>query len=292
MSKSIPSGLAAHYAGNATSVVHFLRITREGGEVFGFTSHNADLTVDSQLYRSGPGLDVTSVVTSAGFDVDNLELTTLDDGSTFSRAEVLAGLWRNAAFVISKGNWAQPSDGLEPVIAGTIGEGTLRSSSLVFELRGLQQYLQQPLGDVSSKTCRAHFADFPSVNNNNRCRLSPATYTFSATVTSVASNQQFTASALTQAADYFAEGIVSWTSGPSAGLRQKVKTHATGGVLTLLLPMLLTVSVGDAFEVIAGCRKRLDEDCRDKFGGNVLNFQGEWHRPTTDDLTKAPETSA
>lgn len=289
--KSIPGALATHYAGKATSVVFFLLITRSDAQSFGFTSHDADITISSQLYAAGPGLDITSIATSDGFDVDNMELTTLDDGTVFSRSDVIAGVWKNAKFSIYKGNFKSPTDGLEPVLSGTVGEGKLRHGSLVLELRGLQQYLQQPIGDVGSKTCRAHFADFPAVNNNNRCRLVAATYTFTASVTGVASNQVFTASALTQAADYFGEGVLTWTSGPNAGLSQKVKTHAAGGVLTLSLPMLLTVSVGHAFSVIAGCRKRLTEDCKTKHN-NVVNFQGEPHRPTTDDLTKAPEVSA
>jgi uncharacterized phage protein (TIGR02218 family) len=289
--KSIPSALATHYAGNATSIVYFLLITRTDGQVYGFTSHSQDITISSQLYKANPGLSVSNVVTTASFDVDNLELTTIDDGTTFLRSDVLQGIWENAKFLISKGNWASISDGLEYVLAGTIGQGTLTNTSVVLELRGLQQYLQQPVGDTSSKTCRARFADFPTVNNNNRCRLVAATYTFTAAVTSVTSNQQFTATALTQAADYFGEGIVTWTSGPNAGVRQKVRTHATGGVITLSLPMLLTVSIGNTFSIIAGCRHRLTEDCKIKFA-NVVNFQGEPHRPSTDDLTKSPDTKA
>ena len=289
--KTIPSGLATHYAGKATSIVYFLLLTRTDAQVFGFTSHDRDITISSQLYRSAPGLLITSIVNSAGFQVDNLELTTLDDGTTFSRADVLGGVWKNAKFSIYKGNWTSISDGLEAVLAGTVGEATLAASSLVFELRGLQQYLQQPVGDVSSKTCRAHFADFPTVNNNNRCRLVSATYTFTASVTSVTSNQVFTASSLAQAADYFGEGVLTWTTGPNAGLRQKVRTHATGGVITLSLPMLLTVAIGNSFSIIAGCRKRLTEDCKTKHN-NVINFQGEPHRPTTDDLTKSPDPNA
>jgi len=42
---------------------------------------------------------------------------------------------------------------------------------------------------------------------------------------------------------------------------------------------------------VAGCRKRLDEDCRLKFD-NVLNFQGEPHRPTVDAITETPEPNA
>ena len=104
------------------------------------------------------------------------------------------------------------------------------------------------------------------------------------------SNQDFTASALAGATDYYTEGVLTWTAGNNIGLRQKIKTHTTGGVLSLSLPMVLTVQVGDTFSIIAGCRKRMNEDCSTKFS-NQLNFQGEPHRPTTDDLTKNPETS-
>lgn len=63
-----------------------------------------------------------------------------------------------------------------------------------------------------------------------------------------------------------------------------MRTFALGGVITLSLPMLLTVAVGNSFSIVAGCRKRLAEDCVAKFN-NVLNFQGEPHLPGIDQLT-------
>ena len=289
--KTIPAALAAHMAQPSTTLAHGLRITRADGQVFGFTSADRDATISGVVYRASPGLDVSSIVIDAGLSVGNLELSTLDDGTVFSRAEVLAGLWGNAAFVIFRYNWASPADGVDTLMAGTLGEVQLKRSTIVAELRDIRQYLQQPIGSVSTKTCRARFADYPApVSDTTRCRLSAASYTFAATVTSVASNQQFTAPALTQAADYFAEGIVVWTSGPNASLSQKVKAHAAGGVLTLSLPMTFAVAVGHTFTVIAGCRKRLAEDCATKFS-NVLNFQGEPHAPTVDALTASPEAS-
>jgi uncharacterized phage protein (TIGR02218 family) len=287
--KTLPGALATHVAQPTTTLAHALRITRTDGQVFGFTSADTDVTISSVLYESAPGLVVSSIATSAGLNVDNLELSTLDDGTVFNRTEVLAGLWNNAAFSLFRYNWASPSDGIDTLMAGTLGEVTLRRSTIVAELRGLQQYLQQPVGNVSTKTCRARFADYPvPVSDTVRCRLTAASFTFAGTVTTATSNQQFTATALTQAADYFGEGIVVWTSGPNANLSQKVKAHTTGGVITLSLPMLFTVAVGHTFDIIAGCRKRLDEDCDVKFS-NVLNFQGEPHAPTVDAFTAAPE---
>jgi len=288
--KTIPVALASHYASATHTVAYAILIERTDGEIYGFTSHDQSVTIAAQLYDSAPGLDVSQLVCTAGFAVDNLELTTLDDRTVFTRDDVLSRRWDNASFYLFKFNWNGLTDGVEPCMKGTFGMVTLRKQSVVVELRGLQQYFQQPVGNPSTKTCRAHFADFPTQNGNNRCGLVAATFTTTGTITSVVSNQDFTASALAGATDYYTEGVLTWTAGNNIGLRQKIKTHTTGGVLSLSLPMVLTVQVGDTFSIIAGCRKRMNEDCSTKFS-NQLNFQGEPHRPTTDDLTKNPETS-
>lgn len=281
--KSLPSALATHVATGTTTLGYLLKVTRAApdSQVFAFTSADQDVTISSVLYKSAPGLDVSSIAVTAGAAVDNLELNTLDDGSIFTRADVLGGLWRNAAFTLQRYNWASPSDGVETIMAGLLGEIRYLRSSIVVELRGLQQFLQQPLGNVSSKTCRARLGD-------TLCTKALGPFTATATVTSVASNQVFTASSLAQAADYFGEGILTWTSGPNINLVQKVKTHDTGGVLTLSLPMFQTVAIGHAFSIVAGCRKRMAEDCITKFA-NVLNFQGEPHLPGVDAVTKPPK---
>jgi len=274
--KTLPTSLAAHVASGTTTLADLLKITRKDGAVYAFTSAGDDVTIGGVTYIASQGLDISSLEVSAGLAVDNLELTTLDDGSTFTRLDVLSGKWRNAAFTISRYNWASPSDGIEVRMVGTIGEVHLKRGSIVAELRGLQQALQQPIGSVTSKTCRARLGDA-------LCTKSLTAFTFTGSVTTATSAQVFTASALTQAADFFAEGILTWTGGPSSGLAVKVKGF-TGGVFTLSLPMLSAVVLGDTFSVIAGCQKRL-EDCRDKFN-NVLNFQGEPHLPGIDQMTQ------
>jgi uncharacterized phage protein (TIGR02218 family) len=274
--KTLPALLDTHYSGGTTTLADLLKITRTDGEIFAFTSAADDVTISGQLYTSAQGLNISSIEVSAGFAVDNLELTTLDDGTVFTKVEVLSGVWRNADFVISRYNWQTPTDGVEVRMAGTVGEVNMHRGYITAELRGLQQYLQQPIGSVSSKTCRARLGD-------TLCAKDLTAFTHTGTVTSAASNQVFTASAMAQAADYFAEGILTWTGGVNAGLIVKVKGFATG-VFTLMLPMLQTITAGDTFSVVAGCQKRLT-DCTTKFN-NVLNFQGEPHLPGIDEMTR------
>ncbi len=108
------------------------------------------------------------------------------------------------------------------------------------------------------------------------------------TITSVTSNREFADSSRTEPDDWFGEGEITWVTGDNTGLRTKVKDYSdTGGAYGLALPMFADVQVGDTYTAVPGCRKRLEEDCRDKFS-NVLNFVGEPHRAGLNNLTSAP----
>jgi uncharacterized phage protein (TIGR02218 family) len=282
--KTIPGALATLYASGALTTAHALRVIRQDGQTFGFTSHDVDATISAVLYKSNPGLDATSVALSAGFNVDAMELTTLDDGTVFSRAEVLAGIWRNADFLLFTYNWASLSDGIDGVMAGTFGEAEMRQNTIVIELRGLQQLLQEPVGNVSTKNCRARLGD-------SKCRKDLTTFTKTGTLSHVTSAQVFRDTSRTEGADYFAEGTIEFDTGLYAGIPLKIKSYDSAtDTFTLALPMIVAPTVGQTYTAIAGCQKRLAEDCFTKFN-NVLNFQGEPHRPLLDALTKVAEPS-
>ena len=284
MPKTIPALLLTNYASDTPTTAFGLKITRADAEVFGWTSADIDTEDigDSVLYRATPGLDVASWAASAGLAVGNTELSILHEDDTITRADILAGRWNNAEFNLFRYNWASPSDGIEYISSGRLGEVMPRAGHYVVELRDLRQYLQQPVGAASTKTCRARLGDA-------MCMVDLGPWTETGTITSVTSKQVFADSSRAEADDYFGEGILTWTSGFNTGLSQKVKTYVSD-TFTLILPMIFDVQVGDTYSVIAGCRKRLDEDCVAKFD-NVLNFQGEPHRPTVDELTSAPEVN-
>lgn len=295
--KAIPAALQAHYDSGATSLAYAILIQREDGELFGFTGHDQPLVMDLSPWDSASwdlaaetafsfdasqGLDVSTIVTTAGFNVDNLELNTLDDGTLFDRDDVQAGRWRNAKFRIFRYRWdvaTTIANDVETLIRGTFGEITLGDTTITIELRGIAQKLQQPVGIVSQQTCRARLGDV----GVGRCNQDLTAFTFECTVSSVTDKQVFTSEDATQPADYFGEGIVTWLTGNNAGVSQKVRAFEAEA-FTLVLPMVLNIEVGDTFTAVAGCRKRL-ADCRDKFN-NVVNFQGEPHRPTVDDITR------
>lgn len=283
--KTLPVGLAAHLATRSTTLSTALKITRTDGTIFGFTSHDIDDVVSGVTYSANPGLDVTNIVISANAAVGNLELTTLHDGMVFTTKDIFNGVWKNAAFTIFRYNYASISDGIDTLLGGTLGECQIKLNQVVVELRDLRQYLQQPIGDVSSKTCRYRFGD-------SRCGVilvgSPNAFIVSGAVTGVTSNQVFVDSSRSEVQAWFDEGEITFVTGNNAGISAKVKSYTVGSppipTFTLALPLYGTVVIGDSYTAIKGCRKRLS-DCVEN--GNVLNFGGEPHRQGLNDLTKS-----
>jgi uncharacterized phage protein (TIGR02218 family) len=287
--KTLPSALATHYAGNTTTLAQFVEITRADGAVFRFSSVDLPVTVSSNVYV--PGLDVTAIANQAGLGGNNLEVTTTYD-STFTRTDFLLGLWNDAKWRLFEANWKVPADGINTLGNYVTGNTTPGEVAVKIELiaRGAAS-LKQSVGIITSKECRARFADYPTPIYLSRCRLSSAAYLVTGTITNVTSQQVVRDSTRLQPADWFAEGVLKFTSGNNIGLSMKVRDYALNGTFTFSLPFPATIIVGDAYQVIAGCRKRRTEDCAGKFA-NAANFQGEPDLPGQDKITAAPETNS
>lgn len=279
--KTVPADLL-----NCGTLVFGVRIVRRDATVFGFTEHDSAQTVtvdgESTLLQATPGFSIQSLVSAAGVGVDNTDVYVIADDAVFTRADILAGKWDGAKVYFFRYNWKLPASGLIPVKRGSFGNFTPQQGQFKVEFRDQRQALQQNTTWVIQEACRWRLGDA-------RCTVDLAPFTFTAVaVTAVASAYEFTASALTQADDYFGEGFVSWLTGLNAGTPgHKVKTFAAG-VVTLSEFAVFPIDIGDTFEIVAGCRKRWDADCRDKFD-NIINFGGEKDKPTRDDLASPPE---
>jgi uncharacterized phage protein (TIGR02218 family) len=273
-----------------------MRVERTDGVVQTFTSADIDVTVGGEIYEAATGLGISNLVVQANLAVDNMEIPVLPDEVSYPQVDIIAGLWDGALF------WLFECDFTDPAIAsgsavgsatrtdinllrrGTAGEAELIRVSRKFELRSLKQALQQPLGAVTSKTCRARLGD-------EKCRFdldgSPSIWKRSYAVTTVTSRHVLAFSAALEVDDFYGEGIILSLTGSNSGYSRKIKSFSAG-VVTLAMEMPFTVIAGDTFLLTAGCRKRRTEDCIDKFD-NVLNFQGEPDVPGTDLLTADPE---
>lgn len=277
--KTVPAELQA-----CGTLVFGVRIVRADGAVIAWTQHDRDQTVTidgaSTLLAANPGVVVTNFVSAAGLAVDNAVITVIA-GDDLTRADILAGKWDGARVYIFRYNWNLPSAGILPVKRGSFGNFTPQQGQFKVEFRDLRQALQRDTTWVIQEACRWRLGDA-------RCGVALAPLTVAAAVTAVANGYEFTASSLVQAADWFAEGSLTWLTGDNAGTpARKVKAFAAG-VVTLSEVSTFPIVAGDTFEIIAGCRKRWDVDCKGKFD-NILNFGGEKDKPTRDALAALPD---
>jgi uncharacterized phage protein (TIGR02218 family) len=280
--KTIPIALLAEIESGGSRLAFGLTLTRRDGDVICFTSADQDAFIGGRQYLSAPGLDIDNLVSSAGFAADNSEIRVLPDDAYITKTDVLAGKWDGAEFELFRYNWADTSDGVETIKRGTLGNMQPRRGVYTAELRSIRQALQQTVGSIVQPTCRYRLGS--TAKPDGLCMVDLGPFTVTGAVGVVVSQYEFTDAARTEADAWFAEGVLTWLTGLNAGLSQKVRASLATGRITLSLPMLYEIGAGDTYSMHAGCRKRHEEDCRDKFD-NVPNFGGEPHLPGQDHLT-------
>lgn len=274
--KSASAGLAAHLAGEVTTLATCWKITRRDAQVLGFTTHVQDLVVSGVTYISAIGsYTATTIRTSSDMAVDNLDVDAVFDSAYITDQDLRAGKYDFAQVEIFQVNYADVSQGVLKLRRGWLGEVASHGHYFQAELRGLMQALQQTVGRVYGKRCDADLGDA-------RCTVSLAGITLSGTVTSVASRQQFDGTVVPARRG----GLVVWTGGANAGYGMEVQSLGVS-TIALVLPMGYDIATGDTYTVYPGCDKLLST-CKGTFN-NVINFRGFPYIPGPDAALSYPD---
>jgi hypothetical protein len=296
---------------------------RTDGQEFFFTDHGRDLMFEGDTYLSATGFDRTAISNDLTFAVDNLEVTGITDASQIDEDEILAGLFDGAEVYIFLLVWDDPDTcGPLKLRKGTIGQTSITwQGYFTAEIRGLAQPLSQNtlttytpdcLHDLGDARCRfpiwpdevardTAYAAGAFVRASNaggslsedfddriyECVTAGTTASVQPTyvVSAVTSDREFAGTNLAAFADgRFDHGLLLWETGNNAGKAYEVQSFVQPGqVIALWEPARLTVQVGDRFRISPGCKKRVVQDCRDKFKivgsrlfnvGNAKNFGG------------------
>lgn len=276
--KSTSASLIAHNAQSATTLAKIWKVTRTDGRVYGFTNHDRDLPVGGLIYQARTGFNATTVQTVAGMVVDNMDVEGMFDSVEITESDIHAGLWDFARVELAEVNWADTSMGVSYQRVGWLGEVRPAGQMFAAELRGLMQKLAQQIGRTYQVACDADLGD-------SRCGINLGSFsrgTVAGTVLSVTSQRQFTdGTNLTDAADWFEGGLVTWQTGANAGVQREVKAFASG-IVTLNQTTPFPIAPGDTFTITAGCDKSR-ATCKAKFA-NVINFRGYPDVPGNDSL--------
>lgn len=275
--KTIDSALLATYQSDTPTIATLVTITRRDAQVFRWVGLDRDVTVDGDLYTAQPGVQISALVSTEGFGVDNAEITILEDAD-ITRADILAGVWDGAEMTIAECDWAAAAPVASVLKKGTLGNVTPKRGHSVVEFRDLRQAIQGEHATVLQPTCRYTLGDAKCTKD-----VSGSPFTVTGTLTSSASQYSATDTGRAEAADYFGDGLFTFTSGANAGLSRKIKTFASG-VFTFADQFIYTIVGDETYSARAGCRLRFAEDCIGKFD-NGVNFGGEPNKLNPNTLT-------
>jgi uncharacterized phage protein (TIGR02218 family) len=201
--------------------------------------------------------------------VGGADMATLLRSGFITEQDVLAGKYNGAAYKIFFLDFTAPNSWQVTLTTGVLGELKIEGEQFTTELRSLAQKLNRIVGEYYQPGCRAQLFD-------DRCKVNPAAFSYSGSVSSVAEQAFFTGTP-TQAANFFKYGRVLWLTGGNAGLVSEIKSSTAAGGVRLFIAPGLPIQVGDTYTIREGCDKTF-ATCKAKFS-NHLNFRGEPHIP-------------
>ncbi|PZR91564.1 MAG: beta tubulin [Stutzerimonas stutzeri] len=272
--RTLSPGLAAHVAGEATTLCRCWSLTRRDGAVLGFTDHDRDLSFNDIVFRANAGLDAAEASSELGFATGGGEVLGALATSGLSEADLSRGLIDDARVSLWLVNWADP--GQRTLLeTGFVGEVKRSDSNFTAEVRGLGKAFDEERGRLYTANCSADLGD-------TRCGVTPGSSP--ATVVATDGRLSITAPALSDYGDgYLSGGRLVFTAGDNTGFATEIRSHrADGGTVVLQLWQAAPqpIAVGDAFTAQVGCDKRF-ATCSAKFG-NGVNFRGFPHLPGND----------
>lgn len=253
----------APYQTSATCV----RIECVNGSVVRLTDYPYDLVMsNSAVYKTDYGYQPTAFTGSATFSPSAIDIDGICAIGGVTRDQLASGVFDNARVYIFQCNFLAPVEDYEEIASGFFGKTTLEDDKYRVEGMSLIDALNQSTGDTYTAPCPNTFGD-PD------CGITLSLTEAAGTLTHATSRFVVRDSARAESADWFGAGTMRFTSGLNAGLKPiEVRSYAADGTITLFDALYYAPSVGDAYTLVPGCRKRL-EDCRDKWG-NVAVTNG------------------
>lgn len=265
--------------------VHCLRIVPLWGPTVYLTDHVRDIVIGANTYKTDSGYQFTGLAAESNMAPGVLDLTGIAGLAGIDYDTIASGVFDNARVYAFATTWRTPIVDEEPLGLAFLGKTTLKDDRYTAEMMMAVDALNQSTGKTYTPSCQKKFGGQEFAG----CKVALGPITVTGTISSVTSSSVFRDSTRAEAADYFGEGTIAFTTGANAGLKPlEVKTHAADGTLTLHAPCHYPVAIGDAYSLIPGCRKRL-EDCRDKWN-NIVNFGGFSYVPTQSTYSKVGGT--
>lgn len=256
-----------------------IRIECTNSMTLRMTTYPFDMTMsNATVYATDSGYEQTAYSSGTSMASSAIDITGFIGVSGITRDQIASGIFDNARVYIFKCNFLSPVEDYEPVTSGFFGKTTLEDDKYTIQGMSLIDALNQSVGKTYTALCARTFGD-------TGCGKDLTTLDVTGSVSTVTSINVIRDTSRTEASDYFGAGTIQFTTGANAGLPPlEIKNYAADGTITTHEPFYYLPTIGDAFVLIPGCRKRL-VDCKDKWN-NVINRFAFDHIPTGSTYTQ------
>lgn len=277
-----------------------------GSTVLGFTSNTRDMLLpvghSGVTFKASPGMSPTVVEQSLD-EPSNLEFTGVYQTGSFTQTDVIAGKWAFAEIEVFSVCWDNVNLGEFLHFKGNLGEFKDYGTYFTCEGRGLIARLSQDVDKVTSRLCRVkQFRDAECGHTASTVVISSVTYNITQTGIRLNAVGDPTDTFLTIKStdfsgsvpieNFYANGMMTATSGPNSGVSREIAYNATasGGTMDIQLKRSFpyAFAVNNTVTLIAGCN-RTQEDCI-KFS-NIVNRRAEDFVPGLETVNRLPSTT-
>jgi hypothetical protein len=166
----------------AGTVCTLLTVTRADGQALSFTDNDQALTVEGTTYQPAAGMTNIKVALTNNAQVSSQSIRAAWL-PVISEADVVAGLYDNAAVKLGFGSWKNPSFGVLWFFAGMLGSIQTTADGFEATAQSTLWLLQQNLGIMANPSCRHVLGSTTDPQGVWGCQLDLAPYTYTGTIT-------------------------------------------------------------------------------------------------------------
>ena len=259
--KTASAGLIALLNSGAPLITADLyTITLTDGMILYYTNADIDIIYGGNTYLHRPAIKRSNLTFTEGISVDSLDVNINPESTDLIGSITMSQAFRNGTFdgailQLDKAfftDWTQTPEVLEKLFLGRMDVDTIGASGIKVDVKSMTELLNVAIPKrVYQATCPWTLYD------SSTCKAVKASFSSNGTVAST-STETVINCGLAQAAGYFDQGVILFTSGANLNVKRSVKSY-TAGQITLINPLQYAPSVNDTFTISRGCARTMTD---------------------------------
>jgi len=238
-------------------MVDLWTITLRGGSVIRWSSADVPVVSGGHTYVLGPGIERQDISEKIGLDVSTVDMAITANADDLINGTAIIPFIRGHGFDGANvrldraflTDWNLPVVGSVLRFSGrvtAISAITGNSATITVSSWTVLLNANMPANLYQAACLHAVY--------DAGCAINPASFAVTGTVSaSPVPTQTVFDTSLTPTANDFAQGRIVFTSGPNTGISATVRSNDSSGLMTMVSPLPVAPTSGDAFTAYPGC---------------------------------------